>query len=1252
MKRTILLVIFFTPFFLYSQSNYDLAWKALNENNWKDAFNLLQKAKQDPANFNDAYITSIYLETYKGKENEIRDFSKSYYPVVENPYPYIYALWFNKSVVGENGKKQFEYQLDLIKQLIKDQKAPGTIVSSANYQMGLHQLFSNELDKAFSYFNSIGNLRNWQYTGPFENLSQTGHYKNYGPLEHPEPDAIFRSITGAEVKWFAPVQEIKEGWIPVIHQFNNETAVVYAQNFVNSPVDQSLYLATGFSGSIKVWVNDELLISEAKERLTEMDAYVAKCNLKKGVNRVLIQLGFTSNSFPNFIVRFTDEEMRVKTDITGSSAFASYPKLNGDQSNSNQVVHFAEKFFLDKIQKAPNNLVNYLLLADVYLRSKKIIEARNTIAEAITKAPNNCLLKMKMAQVLIKEDNRTLLLEEIEKIKQLDPESLLVLDLKIKELFDDQKYEDGSKELEKRIKLYGENVTTAGYKILLLVNDKKYDELVKEVEKLYAKMPENSKLINLMYKIKKDVYQDKKAAMKVYENYMKDNYDYDIYQEFVDILIEQGNDDKALEMKQKIANQFSYSPNEFYKLSQYYFGTKKYDKAEENIIKSLALAPYNEVYWGMLGDIKNEKNQSKEALDAYNKSLLYEPNQYTIINKIRRLDGKPESFKLLPQVDIDALVKADKITEAKNTDYGFYYILDQKDVIMHPGGATEEYVTTIIRITNEKGVDRFKESSIPYGSRQSLLIEKSEIIKSSQAKIEGEVNDNEIVFTNLEKGDVVVFKYRIRNFVYGRLAREYWDHYYFTSQIYTVVTRYTVLLPASQKLYYKFNNSSLQPLIKDVENFKQYTWEMVKAEPDKDEPLMPVLADVSSILHISTIPDWEVISDWYADISNNNAEKDFEILALYKELFPSTTKNLTQFQKARIIYNYIESNIRYSSVSFRQSAYVPQRPSTTLTTRLGDCKDLSSLFVTLAGMAGINAQMVLVDTRENGQQQILLPSVEFNHCIVKAELDKKHYYIELTDNYLPFSSLPNNLNGALIVEIPNKYSIATPGLKQLQLENKTKDMIKRIMDIKPDENDLEITMRTVKYGNLSSFVRSDYGKLDEEKRAKDMEESVATDYKNNVKLKFVKFGDLENLADSVEYSYGFKVKNEISEIGSLKTFRVVYPDVIASLNNFSADTRVYPIEFWSYENVDTYETIVTITAPVGTKFTEVPSTETLQFKELKYSIQYTLKSPDKLSIVRRFTNTRQQQIPVADYPVFKSFFEKIIKAENKFIAYK
>jgi hypothetical protein len=739
--------------------------------------------------------------------------------------------------------------------------------------------------------------------------------------------------------------------------------------------------------------------------------------------------------------------------------------------------------------------------------------------------------------------------------------------------------------------------------------------------------------------------------MKVYENYLKNNYNYGILVNYADLLSEQGNNDKALAIKQKLTEDFPYSPDEFYNLSKYHYSAKQYDKAEGYIRKALALAPTNENYWEQLGDIKNEKKSITDAMDAYNQSLKYDPNQYTLISKIRKLNGKSEIYKLFPETDIDKIIKEDKLSEAKNTDYGYYYILDQKDVIIYPGGANEEYYTIIIRITNEKGIDRYKESSIGYNNTQNLLIEKAEVIKKNQAKIEGERNDNEIVFTNLEAGDVVVFKYRLQSFVYGHFAKEYWDKYYFGGQIYTAITKYNLLVPSDQKINYIFHNSSIQPVIKEVENFKEYSWETIKPEPEKDEPLMPELSDVGTVLHISTIPTWKEIADWYSDICNNNAEEDFEIVALYKKLFPEGQKSLSQFQKARIIYEYIESNIRYSSVSFRQSAYVPQRPADILTTRLGDCKDLSGLFVTLARMAGIKGQMVLVDTRDNGEKQILLPSVEFNHCIVKAILDNKPYYIELTNNYLPFVSLPNNLNGAVILEIPSKNISDKSELQLLKTANRTRDVVKRFIDIKPNESDLNVSLKTVKYGNLSAGVRDTYQNLDNEKQMKEMEKTVANGYKNNVKLEKVSFSNLDKLSDSVVYSYNFKVKNEVSEIGSLKTFRISYPDVVASLDNFSADTRTYPIEYWGYEDVDQYETTVNITAPTGTKFIEVPASETLIFKDIKFTIQYTLKSPDKLTIIRKFTNDRQN-IPASDYAAFKSFFEKIVKAEQKFVAYK
>ena len=94
------------------------------------------------------------------------------------------------------------------------------------------------------------------------------------------------------------------------------------------------------------------------------------------------------------------------------------------------------------------------------------------------------------------------------------------------------------------------------------------------------------------------MYKDKKAGLKVYENFMKSYYNYDAYINYADLLIEQGDSKKGLSIKEKLVQTFSYDPNGPYNLSNYYFAAKQYEKAEEYLSKSLALSPYNEKFWG------------------------------------------------------------------------------------------------------------------------------------------------------------------------------------------------------------------------------------------------------------------------------------------------------------------------------------------------------------------------------------------------------------------------------------------------------------------------------------------------------------------------------------------------------------------------------------------------------------------------------------------------------------------------------
>ncbi|HEX7692813.1 MAG TPA: transglutaminase-like domain-containing protein, partial [Sediminibacterium sp.] len=363
------------------------------------------------------------------------------------------------------------------------------------------------------------------------------------------------------------------------------------------------------------------------------------------------------------------------------------------------------------------------------------------------------------------------------------------------------------------------------------------------------------------------------------------------------------------------------------------------------------------------------------------------------------------------------------------------------------------------------------------------------------------------------------------------------------------------------------------------------------------------------------------------------------------------TASESQFNKAKRIYEYIENTIHYSSVAFRQSGYIPQKPSVTLNTQLGDCKDLSRLFVALCHKAGIAANMVLIDTRDNGTRSMLLPGMDFNHCIARATLDNKDYFIELTDNNLPFAAMPNSLCGALMLDIPIHPGASSSGVAYLNTANRLRDKIVRSIEIRPKGSDLQYTTKVIKSGHLASDMRADFRHSDEQKRLKDMEAAVAAGYATGVKLKDLRFSGLDGLTDSVQYQFSYLANDQVSEVGTVNAFKINYHDVVATMDRFPAEERTLPVEYWYYENTDAYETQITVFAPDGMKFTTPPVSVSLAFKDLEYTLRFQLIDPGKLQVTRRFTNNRQQFYPPGDYEGLRSFFEKIVKAEQKFVGY-
>lgn len=1239
--KTTLFIAFVFSLSLYA-NDYDDAWTAIRNKKFSEAKILLLKAIKDPATSTDAYFTLLFLQTYQGNENEIPGLADQLMKMPDKN-AYVYASWFNGSVLGQYSKKK-PYQLNLLNKIISDGSFNGSLQAAGHYVKAMHYLLSHDYDKAKQEYALMGAIQDWQFTGPFENLSGSGYNINHGPLLNVEANAKFIAAENIEVSWFVPSRTNREGWIFTYAHLPENTAIVYAQAFINSPEERKVILNLGCNGSIKVWVNDGLVLSESKERATELDYYKHLCTLKKGYNRILLQLGYTYKNNPNFIVRFTDDQFNAIKDLTATTQFQPYTKST-EVSDPHSTKHFAEAFFEGKTLKEPSNLVNYILLSQTYLRDERITEARQIIEKGLNISPDNALLKFELVQCLSKADNRTFLSQELDWIKQNDPESYLNYQIHIDELIKEEKYQDAQDELDKMKAVFTDDENILNTRISILAKMGKVDDMLKLVEKGYNQYPDNSSFVTMKFKVEKMMTKNSRQAVKIYEKYLKGNYNYGVITSLADEYKDQGLTDKYLDVFEELYEHFGYDPLYANLLSKFYFEKGNYAKSLDYAKQELLLSPYTGKYWQDLASIQDAMRNKQDAITSYKKAIYYDRTNYDAWKKLNTLQGKPDLYKLLPDDDVYSIIKQTPV----NKDYDYTYLLDEKGVIVYDEGASEEYITYAVKINTQKGIDTWKETYLSYGSTQSVLVEKLEVVKANGSKVAAERDEDHVVFTGLETGDAVYVKYRLQNYSSGRLGREFYDKFLFNSSFPSLIARYTLVAPKNFKFDWKVINSSLQPVIKENGDLNLYTWEVKNDPALKSEPLMPPLNDIGTVLHISTIKSWQDVALWYSDLAYQDVTDNIELDNVYKEIF-SGNKPLSNFEKARRIHDYIIVNIRYSSVSFRQSGLVPQSVSKTISTRLGDCKDLSSLFVALANKAGIPAQLVLIDTRDNGMKDMVLPSMEFNHCIALAKIDGKDYYVELTDSYLPFGSLNYNLYGALSLIIPVHGQKPNSELKPLQTLNRMPDRLARQINMEVDGRDIKLKVISKRYGAIVSSWRADYLTLTPDKQKEQFEQSISNGYKNPVKLEGVSFTGLNNLDDSLTINYGYTVKNEVAEAGSMKMLKIPFIDLIATLENISSDERKFPIEYWSYETIDEYQTVVTIQLHPGQKFIEVPTDQSFSFKASSYNLKY-IKEGQKLKIVRTAKLKRDNILP-ADYTAFKKFFNDIVEAESKYLVFK
>jgi len=139
------------------------------------------------------------------------------------------------------------------------------------------------------------------------------------------------------------------------------------------------------------------------------------------------------------------------------------------------------------------------------------------------------------------------------------------------------------------------------------------------------------------------------------------------------------------------------------------------------------------------------------------------------------------------------------------------------------------------------------------------------------------------------------------------------------------------------------------------------------------------------------------------------SEQGFGSQMRRKDLFKNlTTKigadSLSNLDKAKAIYAYMKKQIKWNN---KTGKYATENIKKALETKSGNVADINLSLIAALQSASLDAEAVILSTRDNGVVSKLYPIIsDFDYVVAKVNIDGVSYLLDATEPLLPFGLLP------------------------------------------------------------------------------------------------------------------------------------------------------------------------------------------------------------------------------------------------------
>ncbi|WP_316839688.1 DUF3857 domain-containing protein [Pedobacter gandavensis] len=553
-------------------------------------------------------------------------------------------------------------------------------------------------------------------------------------------------------------------------------------------------------------------------------------------------------------------------------------------------------------------------------------------------------------------------------------------------------------------------------------------------------------------------------------------------------------------------------------------------------------------------------------------------------------------------------------------------------------GGKEDYITEIKAVTINYTGKRFQESAL----------DPKKIFKEKNSKY---TSQTKFTLPNLQDGSIIEYSYQI-NIPYIFNFKS-WN---FQSDIPKLHSEFVAFIPA----LYNYNVVLKGPLkLSDTKaeisrecmrlsgtpidcSKMSYIMKNIPAFIEEDYMTAPVnfISAVSFELSDYTLMSgvkFNVTKSWKNIDNELTSDRSFgsqmKKKDAFKELMPEILKNTTDsLSKAKAIYQYISKNIKSNGYI---GIYSETAVKKALESHSGNTGDINLALISALTAAGLDAEALILSTRNNGELNRLFPVISnFNYVVVKLNLGETSYLLDASVPLLPFGMLPlhciNGQGRVINLKKPSYWYDVSSGQKDYTRYNFNATLMK----------DGKIK------GELTTYS-SGYEAL---KKRKAIEEAGSiSDYVEKLDERMPKISigqhEIQNL-DSLELplveKYEITINSYDGDNMSKIFFSPFFIDHI-SKNPFNLNERTYPVDLGSKSE---RRISILLNIPEGYVITDQPKNMSIGLAD--NGGRY-LTSTALSENVLTFTQLLQFNKPIYDsseYLSLKEFYSQVIQNQK------